>query len=243
MRINKLIFVVLSLICSYGCLDNRHEKYIPVSFGEKKEYRDSLLAVYTAVAFRDSNFSTFGSYGFYSDKNDIIVSAERFFYDPLKLKCIAWVVFEISKDSECKLDISYNAIGLIGIRDSINSIWTFYPLLNRQAVCYSIKREAIESLEDYYYRYMKDHEMSYIVQSGSDKGSFTGLIYGYNLQDNDFWTKSLLWQRDTVGAFGLYQFQIKSYGYGAAGKTCIKCADAQKLPHIEYPKSIRDLYR
>jgi hypothetical protein len=88
---------------------------------------------------------------------------------------------------------------------------------------------------------MKNHQMSYMIQSGNKKGTMELRAYGYNLQEPDFWKKCWLWEKDTVGAYGLYPFQVWSYRHPNV-PTCVKCAEPLKRPKVVYPEEITRLY-
>lgn len=61
------------------------------------------------------------------------------------------------------------------------------------------------------------------------------------MHDEEFWNKCWLFQKDTVGSFGLYPFQVKGYRY--VGEPCTKeSADPYNPPIIEYPDEILKLY-
>jgi len=178
------------------------------------------------------------------------------FYSPDKKKLLVWLgqkkpnattieTFS-DKSEENKLcpngqDIIYSMTALIGIRDSINQIWNLYPFNQQQATCYDTKDKVINVLSQYYFVQMKKHEMYRMMQSGSKKGHKEPQAYGYNLQDKDFWDKCWLFQKDTVGSYGLYPFQIKGYDY--IGDKCTqKCAEPYKPPVVDYPTEILKLY-
>ena len=80
-----------------------------------------------------------------------------------------------------------------------------------------------------------------MMQSGERKGHKELQAFGYNLQENDFWDKCWIFQKDTVGSYGLYPFQIKGYNY--IGDKCTqKCAEPYNPPKLIYPKEILKLY-
>lgn len=85
-----------------------------------------------------------------------------------------------------------------------------------------------------------------IAQNGPQKGTLESKPYGFNIQDQGFWDKCWLWQKDTVGANGLYPFQIGRYedrdSYGLDMNDQKRAIEIQ-LPEIKYPDDILKLYK
>lgn len=224
---------------------------------QRIEQRDSLFIMYTVNAWSDTVFdiyradtALFKTY----PRTYFVASA---FYSPDKKKMIVWignkflnVIDTTYRKSSKKLDdyklcyggpdTVYNMSSLICYRPDTNSSWNVFPLDNERADCCGSEYVAISILDQYYFREMKNHQMWYIPQVGSQKGMRVGKEYGYNLQDIDFWDKCWLWERDTVGSDGLYPFEED---YNFYGKPCIKCAKRMETPHVVYPKEILDLYK
>jgi hypothetical protein len=89
---------------------------------------------------------------------------------------------------------------------------------------------------------MKGHAMWRLMQSGPQKGKEVLSPYGYNLQDEGFWDKCWLWEKDTIRSNGLYPFQVNGYSYVHSYGDEMR-ADTFKLPKIKYPDSILKLYQ
>ena len=80
-----------------------------------------------------------------------------------------------------------------------------------------------------------------IQQDGPRRGHKELEPIGYNIDDQDFWDKCWLWQKDTVGSHDLYPFQV--YGYHYIGNPVDKGSAAPfEPPSVAYPKEIRDLF-
>jgi hypothetical protein len=224
------------------------------------ETRDSLFILYTVKEWSKLNWYTFEDYSkMYKMTNKQV---EYFiggtFYSPDKKKILVWVGEKVpnaetlenyneKKPETNKLcpdgaDTIYTLSALIGVRDSINTVWKLYPFNQQQATCYSTKEEVLNVLGEYYFKQMKTHQMYRIMQGGKRKGYKESQAYGYNLQDKDFWDKSWLFKKDTVGSYGLYPFQI--YGYDYSGDKCNKnSAQPYKPPALNYPPEILRLYK
>ena len=118
---------------------------------------------------------------------------------------------------------------MICFRDAVNKMWKVYPLDNCSVGCANSLQEAKNILSLYYFNQMKEHseyvnkqtlnenyggEVRYDLEKQTidlGYGQSSSLIlknYGYNLQDKDFWNKSLIWQKGARIA-GLYNFQTK----------------------------------
>ena len=224
------------------------------------ELRDSLFVLYTVKEWGKKNWYTFTDYSqMYKMTNEQV---EYFlagtFYSPDRKRILVWVgekkpnaatIVTYSKDNPevNKLcpngkDVVYSLSALIGMRDSVNQTWKLYPFDQQQATCYDSKDEVINVLGRYYFVRMKTDEMPRIMQSGERKGYKELQAYGYNLQDKDFWDKCWLFQKDTIGSYGLYPFQIR--GYSDQGQKCTpKYAVPYDPPPIDYPEEILRLYR
>ncbi len=216
---------------------------IPVQHLER---RDSLFMVYTINQYILKKFSVYGSYNHYGI-NNVDIQIGRIFYDSNKSKIVCWVIVKVKNNkSDCHIPISYSGTGLIGFKDSITHLWKLFPFLNKQAICFNTSTEVLNELAQYYFGKMKHTERYKIVQNSSNKGKYEYKEYGYNLQDNGFWTKCWLWQKDTVGTYNLYPFEVNFYGSGYYADTtyvCNKCAYPFEVPTIVYPDFILKMYK
>lgn len=193
------------------------------------EPRDSLFILHTVKEWGKKNWYTFSDYSkMYKVTNEQV---EYFiggtFYSPDKKRILVWIgekmpnaatieIYNKDKPEVNKLcptggDIIYNLSALIGYRDSVNQTWKLYPFDQQTAGCFDSKDKVINVLGQYYFGQMKTHQMYRMMQTGKKKGYRELQAYGYNLQDKGFWDKCWLWQKDTVGSYGLYPFQIKGY--------------------------------
>jgi hypothetical protein len=226
---------------------------------QKLELRDSLFILHTVREWNRMDWWTFGGYtSMYKMTNDQI---EYFFggafYSPDRLKMMVWLgdkmpnaetieIYnkenpEVNRHCPNGADTVYSLSALIGCRDSVNQIWKLYPFNQRAIGCSPSKKIVIDVISEFYFTKMKNIQMFRIVQSGDRKGNKEPEAYGYNLQDKDFWTKCWLFEKDTVGSYGLYPFQIKGYRY--IGKPCTpKSAEPYDPPKVTYPKEILDFY-
>lgn len=221
--------------------------------------RDSAYILYTIKEWSKADWYTFANYTrMYKMTNaQIEFFIGGTFYSPDKKKILIWIgermpnaaTLEIYNKDNPKInklcpgdqDTVCSMSAMIGVRDSTNQIWKLSPFNQQQAVCYDSKDEVINVLGQYYFGKMKAHEMSRMMQEGPQKGKLVGQAYGYNLQEPDFWSKCWLWQKDTVGSYGLYPFQIQRYNYN---DTCEgKCAEPYAPPLINYPDEILKLYK
>ncbi len=223
------------------------------------EPRDSLFILHTVREWGKRNWFSWGvrsdMYKITSEEIEYFISST--FYSPDKKRILVWVGVkepnaatiekysdnpEVNKICPNGKDVIYSLSSLIGMRDSIDQTWKLYPFDQQQAVCCSSKETAINILGQYYFENMKNHQMYRMMQSGKRKGHKKLQTYGYNLQDKDFWDKCWLFQKDTVGSYGLYPFQIKGYDY--IGDKCTqKCAEPYKPPLVDYPEEILKLYQ
>ncbi|MFA6925272.1 MAG: hypothetical protein WC223_13585 [Bacteroidales bacterium] len=226
---------------------------------QKLEARDSLFILYTV---KDWGKKMWYSWAVRTDIYKMTFDDVKYFfagtfYSPDKKKILVWIgekkpnvesieminsKRELNRICPTGGDTIYSLTALIGFRDSINQVWKLYPFNQQQATCYDKEEEVINVLGQYYFGQMKTHQMYRMMQSGKRKGHKESQAYGYNLQDKDFWDKCWLFQKDTVGSYGLYPFQIKGYDY--IGDKCTqKCAEPYNPPQINYPEEILKLYR
>ena len=229
------------------------------------EYRDSLFIFYTIQKWHDSNFDVYENLSkMYRATNDQIQYFNGgVFYSPDKLKIIIWEVEQNPNAASIKKytgnplndkicpqgkDTVYGSAPIIGFRKDTSDVWIIYPFGNQLVGCYYTQEEVINVLGQYYFEKMKGHAMWRLMQTGPEAGKNVLSPYGYNLQDEDFWDKCWLWEKDTIAGNGLYPFQIRGYdavgynekiGYGYNEKYQ---ANPIKLPIIEYPKEILALY-
>lgn len=255
----RLIFCLLLFsLQSCGQPNNKMETYDQFRT-QQIEQRDSLFILHTVKEWAKHNWYTFEDYSkMYKMTNaQVDYFFGGIFYSPDTMKILVWLGQkkpnaaaieihnykpEINKLCPNGREIVYSMTAVIGIRDSTNRVWKLYPFNQQQATCYDSKDKVINVLGQYYFNQMKKHQMYRMMQSGKNKGHKVLQAYGYNLQDNDFWDKCWLFQKDTVGSYGLYPFQIKGYDY--VGDPCSqKCAEPYKPPLVDYPEEILKLYK
>ena len=263
---NKIIFSFICLIVFsiQGCgkrIKNINKVETFDQFRtEQIESRDSLFILYTVKEWSKLNWYTFEDYSkmYKISNNQIEYFIGGTFYSPDKKKILVWVgekipnaktieIYNTQKPEVNKIcpngaDTIYTLTALIGYRNSVNSTWKLYPFNQQQGMCSSTKEEVINILGEYYFKQMKTNKMYRIIQEGKKKGYKESQAYGYNLQDKDFWEKSWLFQKDTVGSYNLYPFQI--YGYDDKGNKCDKnSAKPYELPSIIYPPEILKFFK
>lgn len=234
---------------------NRYAKYK----GQHIETRDSLLIIHTIKEWGKKMWWTWAvrSDMYKITPDDVTYFIAGTFYSPDKLKILVWIgekmpnaesIEKTRDESESNKicptsgDTVYTLSSVIGMRDNMNQIWRLYPFDQKQAVCCKNKESAIVILAQYYFEQMKTDQMYRMIQSGKNKGHKESQAYGYNLQDKDFWQKCWLFEKDTVGSYGLYPFQIKGYNY-IGDKCSQKCAEPYNPPVIDYPEEILKLYK
>lgn len=225
------ILVLISFSCSNAGTElETYDKYRT----QQIDYRDSLFVIHTVSEWGKLKW------WIWAIRPDIFVVTydqikyfiPAVFYNTTKTKMIVWVGTKkpnlefkekhnydsgIKKICPNGPDTIYSMSALIGIRETPNSIWKLYPFDQQMASCFNNKNEVINVLGQYYFERMAD-DGDYVMQQGGDSIGYR--IYepfGYNLQDEEFWEKSWLWEKDTVGSFNLYPFQI--YGYDCDKKS------------------------
>lgn len=257
-RNGNYLFFLLLLLGLESCGQVRIETYDHYRT-QQIDSRDSLFILHTVKEWGKRNWHTYVDYSrlFEMNNEQIEYFFGGVFYSPDKKKILVWIG-EKKPNAETKekysengelnklcpngKDVVYSMSALIGIRDSINQTWALYPFDQQQATCYENKEGAINVLGQYYFEEMKTHKMYRMVQSGARKGHKELEAYAYNLQDKDFWDKCWLFQKDTVGSYCLYPFQIMGYNY--KGDKCTqKCAEPYSPPLVDYPEEILKLYK
>ena len=228
-RNNIVLFLFLLVgLQSCGQTNDTMETYDQFR-AQQIEPRDSMFVLHTVKEWGKKMWWTWAVrtdiYRMTPDDVEYFIGGT--FYSPDRKKILVWVgdktlnattieIYnkddpEVNKICPTGPDTIYSMSALIGIRDSVDQIWKLYPFNQQQATCYDRKEEVINVLGQYYFGQMKTHEMYRMIQTGSRKGYREGQAYGYNLQDKDFWDKCWLFQKDTVGSYGLYPFQIIGY--------------------------------
>lgn len=260
--IRSICEVLILLIVSFqscGQMDTNTEMFDQF-LTQQIETRDSLFILHTVKEWGKKNWYTFADYSkMYKMTNDQV---EYFiggtFYSPDRKKLLVWIgerkpnalTREIYNEDDPEVNklcpngkaFVYSMTALIGIRDSVNQIWSLYPFNEQQATCYESINKVINILGQYYFVQMKSDLAYRMMQSGARKGHKESQAYGYNLQDEDFWSKCWLFEKDTVGSYGLYPFQIKGYDY--IGDRCTpECAEPYHPPVVVYPLEILKLYK
>ena len=259
-RSNTAVLLLLLLACLQSCRqrNNKTETYDQYRT-QKIEPRDSLFILHTVKEWGKKNWYTWEDFSrmFKMTNEQVEYFIGGTFYSPNRKRILVWVGEKMPNARSIKMtrskpelnkicptggDTIYTLSALIGMRDSVNKTWKLYTFDQQTAGCFDSKDKVINVLGKYYFGQMKAHQMSRIMQSGKRKGYKKLQAYGYNLQDKDFWDKCWLFQKDTVGSYGLYPFQI--YGYNDKGDKCTqKSADPFEPPAVDYPEEILKLYK
>ena len=215
-----------------------------VKYMDKKV--DSMQIIQTIREYGKLNWYTYRDYShLYDVSNDKLnIFINRIFYSPENKRIIVWIGIEMNNvnkinnfDENLKSDKICPSAGekvyhfsvLIGYKSNNN--WRLYPWGNRQVPCCNSILEGEIELEKYYFKEIKADYFETVIQKGKEKGKIVQEKYKYSITNEKFWTRSLLWQKDTVGANNLYPFEVKSYGGGMIEK-CFKCAEPFILPYI-----------
>ncbi len=218
------------------------------------ESRDKQYILYTIKQFIKQDFYTYGYYEqFGLAEEKVKYEVERIFYSPDKLKMVAWIFYTVPNNEDYakeNQDYYYNAEAIIGFREQPNAPWIIYPFHQFEANGFSVKNKLKNQMGQYYFDKMAEDaqyvmkiyidenyggEVRYDLEEQRKKldygNSDTGEIeknFGYNLDDTEFWEKSLVWQK---GAYlpNYYNFQL----YGTK---------VWELPQIVYPEEILSQY-
>jgi len=264
MLLNRLFPLLISIsslqLQSCGQTDSSKSNVISNQIHKQRiDYADSLLVIKTLKEWSNLNWWTFQdcSLEYKMTNESVEYFVERVFYDSEKKKMMVWYgektpnakTIESYSDDErmnrmCPTggDTVYFMSALIGFRESAHQIWNLYPFENQSVACSPNRETAVNIMEQYYFAKMKDHPMWRIIQEGNKKGESELKAYDYNIQDEDFWSKCWLWEKDTIGAKGLYPFQVERYT-NTKGQKCNYCAKPFDVPKIKYPEEILKLYK
>lgn len=227
------------------------------------ETRDEQYILFTVEQFIKQHFYTFGYYNDYDHiglkLEDVKIEVERIFYSPDKLKMVAWIFYTVpnNKDYARKdQNYYYNAEALVGFRENPSTTWLIYPFDEFSANGSGTKDWLHNQMGQYYFEKMaKDGE--YVNENYLDenyggkidydeenrkkrKGTaletpFVMKEFGYNINDVEFWNKSLVWQKG-ARIPNYYNFQTNG------NVTLTHKEPLRKLPVIEYPKEILRQY-
>jgi len=196
---------------------------------QKIEPRDSLYINYTVKYWRNSGggFHYWGNMEelYWINNDDIKPYVSAVFYGKDKKKMVFWLGEKMpnaftrkhyrpdgdtTKDRLIPLgwvNFDYCITPMIGFRDSINQPWTISTLPGINASGNFSKEMADRAMAQFCFIDFKNLENHYVTQGGPHKGVIIWKKNGYNVQDTDFFEKCPLWEKDTVGADGLYPFQ------------------------------------
>jgi hypothetical protein len=262
-NINRIVVLLLLMLGLQSCGQNGGKGKIETydQFRTQKlEPRDSIFILYTVKEWSKLNWWTFEDYSkmYKMTNSQVSYFIAGVFYSPDRKKILVWdgekvpnaPSIEVYNKTDKEVnricpnggDTVYNLSALIGFRNNVNDTWHLYPFDQEAAVCGNSKDVVINVLGQYYFGLMKTHQMNRMMQSGERKGYLELEAYGYNLQDKDFWDKCWLWQKDTVGSYNMYPFQLK--GYNDGGDKCNKnSGDPYNPPKLNYPEDILKLYK
>jgi len=151
----------------------------------------------------------------------------------------------VEKVFEEGIDTVYMVLPIICYRETRNSIWNIFNLeLRKTGYCAINDDRCYKTIEEFYFNKLKDvtHTLE-INQLDTNYGKIKNeelideyietesidITYGYNLDDNDFWEKCLIWKKGFV-AEGRYIFEPVSEFHESI------------MPKIEYPDSIINLF-
>ncbi|MFN0188645.1 MAG: hypothetical protein ACKVQV_08085 [Bacteroidia bacterium] len=253
-----LILCILQMSCNGWQITNTKESYknVPV---QPIDNMDSILIIQTLKEWSKANWWTFEDYSkmYYLENKDVQYFIERVFYDDEKKKIIVWYGEKLQNASSIEnysndkklnricpsgADTIYSMSALIGFRDNINEIWNLFPFENQSASCSPNKERALLILEFYFFNKMKEHKMWRVVQNGEKKGELELKEYGNNLQDESFWEKCWLWEKDSINSNNLYPFQVESYKITGENKLN-RIAKPFEVPKIIYTDEILNNYK
>jgi hypothetical protein len=217
------------------------------------EQRDSLYVAYTVREWARLDWQTYGVRADleYLTLEEITHYVEAAFYSPDRRKALFWVGERkpnaLSRSNEGRKicpnsgDTIYGMDAVIGFRVHTDQPWQLYPFQDLMCICYPDSLSMLPIMDRFYFKGLKKKEMYRIAQSGPRKGHKVLAAYGYNIQDEAFWDKCWLFERDTVGSYGLYNFQVLGYDY--IGDPCTPAsAEPWKSPVLDYPAEIKQLY-
>lgn len=223
------------------------------------EYRDSIAIVHVVKTWQDNKFDYFNSdlseppYNLKNGKIAILVL--KGYYSPDKKKIVTWFTEKTPNNDDFKTDSGYYYFSncIIGVRDDTNKIFKF--MLFNQQMCEAAELTwIIECMSNYFFSKMKEdytrlYARYYNSYYGGKLHSLENIYtdksiyqqYGYNLQDKDFWDRSLLWYKGS---------RIKGYENEEliewATEPNLHNSDSNRIfikyPKIEYPDSILKLY-
>lgn len=126
--------------------------------------------------------------------SNIQVTTDSILYNPNKLICFAFLVVKINiaKEIETRnLGREYDAVSVIGLRNSIDEPFNIYPITEYKAIGYDSYDKALATLTYYYFKKL-----------GKQK-DFRRNPFKVNVGSKGFWDKSLYFQKFN----GLYYFQ------------------------------------
>ena len=122
---------------------------------------------------------------------------DTIYYSPDGLKAFAILVIEKSKGDSLKP--KFDARGLVCYRKEKTEEFNIYPVSEYNAIAYDTYKDAVRIISDCYTRKL-----------AKKKDNF-GDKFRYNVNDKDFWDKSLYFKK--IGDDDIYYFQTYLGGY------------------------------
>ena len=209
--------------------------------------RDSLFIVATIWQFIQKEVSPFHYYATFNVPFDkITIDVDSIFYSPDSLKLFAFVI-------ETDPDVQHNDLekyvfsgnSIIGFRQNKKSIWTLYNFDQYSIAGLNNYNDVRNSFRRYYLGegYFKSASAYYWDGVHPDTADMilgdynrVSIDFGYNLDDKDFWDKSIVWKKGS---------RIPDYyGFQTVGNVVPGDENAiVLLPKLSYSDSLLDLYK
>jgi len=144
----------------------------------------------------------------FQSKEQMSVTVDTIIYNEDKLFCIAFAVINLHYDevegleSKREKGREFDALAVIGYRESINSPFNIYPLTKHKAIGFESFNAAAKMLKDLYFNHLKG--------KGSAGTVYEGLRFKHNVGDNYFFSNSPYFQKHKSGNFNFQMYRYRN---------------------------------
>ena len=204
-----VLIIFLSLFTS--CVEQTPEKPPEkMSLLERQRYeRDSLYITHTIWELIRQNYYLYSGYDTFDvPVEEVSIYCDTIYYSPDDLKFVSMIITKNPNNEGASNRVNpdkgyyFSGKAFAGVRDSMNSPWSIYPLLHYRPTLWDTYESLSTLLRKHYQEDLKNTQR-WVLKGNQQK---VLEYFGSNLGDPEFWDDNLLWRKG-VRLPGLYIFQ------------------------------------
>jgi hypothetical protein len=232
-----LVYIMTNSNCTTNTASSKQLNMVDGKFYK----RDSLFIIHTIKEWCKNTTTHFDIFKDFDKDESFRIIIDTILYDKNKLKLFALSILDYDASFADMNSISnrlYDSRSIIGFRENLNEIWKLYHFGQYTGFVFEDFAEIKSAQRDFYFNQLSQ-ESQYIPDTNKLNNHPNNRIpahFKYNLGDEDFWTKSIIWQKG-LRIPGYYNFQTD-------GNVDINSKNPL-VPeiHIEYPDSLLKMFR